>query len=171
MRAFLPSGSMLSRFERATVYAVDGLRSRDSPEPTPASVQARRLLFHPLYENFYVLLCIGHLVLAQWEQPVSAHASWTSRTCEAVDAAILCFLAADLLVLQLRYYGYSYWKQRGWVRVKGASLLLMALNLIVVASLPNATYYARLLRPLFLLERKATVRKIAGNMAKALPPQ
>lgn len=159
----------LTHLERAKVYADDGVHGRDTAEPTPTSIAARRVLYSKAYEWFYSLVCVGLMLLAQWEPPVSPRGSAEAVACWVTDAVILTFIACDLFILQVRYHGWGGWRARGWIRLKAVILALLALNFVAHVASPSVPYVARVLRPIFLVERKATVRKIAVNMAKATP--
>ena len=163
--------SASSRIDRAAVYARDALRGRVSPYATQESVSARGILFNGAYEAFFSLVCLAHLLIVQWEPP--AIISPTSSTgiartaCTVVDVFALLIYAGDVFVLQRRYFGAELWGKRGWTRTKIAALLVLVVNLIVARAMPGSPYFARVLRPLFLIERKSTVRKIAANMVKS----
>ena len=160
---------LAARVRAAVLYAADGAKGRGVREPSASSVAARRLLFNPVYVVFRVLVGLVHLALAQWEAPSSDSTPASRVACLELDVACQVFFALDFVFLQRHYYGSEAWGRRGWTWIKGIVLLLLAANTIATAAQPSFMNYARLLRPLLMIERVSAVRKIVNTIAKAFP--
>ena len=123
-----------------------------------------------MYVFAYVIGASALLLLAQWEPPVARSAGPRAARLAAADGALLAWFAADLFWLQRALVGDAAWRSRGWTWALGLALAALAANLAATAATNwTVPYAARMLRPLFLIHRLATVRKIAANVAKALP--
>ena len=85
---------------RAVVYAKEGIRGRELVDPTPDSLYARNIIFNPWYENFYVVICVAMLVLAQWEFPSASATQNTHLVAQWVDAFCLVAIIVDMCALQ-----------------------------------------------------------------------
>jgi len=155
--------------DRAVVYAKEGMRGRELVEPSPESLHARFIIFNPWYENLYVLLCSAMMILAQWEFPSLVATQTSHMVCQWVDAFCLVAIILDMCILQRNYYGPKEWLTKGWVQLKAIVLFLIIANTVISIGAPELPDLMRLLRPLLLIERKSTVRRIFNTIAKSLP--
>jgi len=169
----LSAAAAEERLAAAVACADDGLHGRAPVRGGgAASACARRAYFAPAYVALYAFAALVLCVLAQWEPPArwGAASQRRSAALAAGDGALLAFFALDWGLLQRAYYGAAGWRARGWTWVLGAALVALATNLAITAGSGwRLAYPARILRPLFLVHRLATVRKIAANVGKSLP--
>ena len=166
----------LDRYERAALYVDNAQHGRRPATPTPTSLFAQRLYHNRWYRWCYVLACIANLVQTIWEEPsaVAATSVAAKGALWGADFLFLGFVAFDLY-LQALYHGIVVWRGRGWIRAKLGLLVALVLNLCLHIALPfaglgwSAPYVMRALRPLFLVERLARVRRVAKNIASTVP--
>jgi len=161
---------------------------------SPTQRWAERVYHSLFYRAFYIIAAFGSLLLALWEPPVQTGGAnrydGSLAAVRAVDAAILFFVAFDLLYLQtilldnendeceagsnvsvsLKKLGIP---RRGWLRLKLFTLLALSINLIcvVIGDLTgrHVAYPMRMLRPVLLIERLRNIRALVGNIITTAP--
>ena len=159
----------LDKYERAALIVRNALHGRRPAVPTDTSIIASRIYHSAAYRTFYVLVVVAQLCLAYVEQPSPVNLTPAQLAgVRAADFFGLFVVAADL-VLQLFHHGLAVWATRGWVRLKGAVLIAIFINLCASIALPGVSYALRCLRPIFLIERLRNVRQVAINIASAAP--
>jgi hypothetical protein len=161
--------------ERAAELCRGALHAR-TPSPSPASLRYGRAYHSAAYRVLFTLLCGAWLALAFVEPPFrSPNAGFPLAAVRALDAMFLFFALVDALLLQRGAFGGAAFWGRGWVRVKLCALFALAVNLLVVIGFDAfqggrpAVYAARVLRPLLLVERHRTLRRLGSQVWRAVP--
>ena len=131
------------------------------------------IVYHSrMYRILYLLAgWMAVTLLPAFEPPVvySNDAPLTTRRAawlRAFDAGWLILCGVDL-VLQTILVGRERAAKRGWMWVKGVSLIGLAANGLAAAF--GAPYVLRVLRPLLLIERMRNVRKLMASIASTAP--
>ena len=157
---------------RLADHALHGRAPAPEAETSSWALFAVRVYHHPLYRWPYAFLVSSHLLLALVELPSSSAQQLSVGSAAAVKAAdcfILLLVAFDL-ALQATYHSPLGAIKRGWVLTKLLSWCALVINLILHASSNGSIpYIARLVRPVFIVERLRNVRKIVASIVDTTP--
>eukprot|EP01138_Halocafeteria_seosinensis_P015758 gb/GECG01016082.1/.p1 GENE.gb/GECG01016082.1/~~gb/GECG01016082.1/.p1 ORF type:complete len:925 (+),score=80.58 gb/GECG01016082.1/:1-2775(+) len=154
------------REERAVLLVRNAKHGRPTAFPSKDSLAAR-LIYHGKLNTWLTgTIALGYMLLAQWEEPSTDQSS-------RVWVTLLELFAQIYFLVQLRiewlYFDRHLFFQKTWSVAKLITIPLMLLSLILSLSVPGFPHFARVFRPIFLLDRFRNIRKIASNILETLP--
>ena len=96
-----------------------------------------------------------------------ARAAYEKNALAAVELVFLATYAFDLHVKRVAL-GHAQWRARKWTWVKGTVIAVLLSNVLISLACARPYMYAKVLRPVFLVEKARNVRAMMVNMLSTI---
>eukprot|EP01138_Halocafeteria_seosinensis_P002626 gb/GECG01002685.1/.p1 GENE.gb/GECG01002685.1/~~gb/GECG01002685.1/.p1 ORF type:complete len:964 (+),score=71.78 gb/GECG01002685.1/:1-2892(+) len=151
---------------RAVLLVKNALHGRPTAFPSKDSLIARVIYHSRLNMWATVAVAASYLLLAQWEEPSDLPANHV--VLHVLEVFSIVWFTVQLRIEWL-YFDRTLFFRKKWSVVKLIALPIMCFSLLLSVTVSGFPHFARVLRPIFLLDRLRNVRKITTNILETVP--